>query len=131
MSCGSWSAAPELREHAFERWDDPRHHHEDDREGDQKNRGRVDERALDLTLQFDALLDVDREALKDCVEDAAEFTGMHKVHKEVVEDFRVAAERLTERAALLDEPFDIFEDIVELFVPAGLARENVEALNKR
>ena len=68
---------------------------------------RVDQRAAHLARQLDALLDVDREAVQDRVEDAAHLAGLDEVDEELVEDLRVAAERVAEGRALLDGALDV------------------------
>ena len=49
---------------------------DDDADRDHEDRGRVDHRALDLALQLLGLLEVDREAVQDRVEDAADLAGL-------------------------------------------------------
>ena len=99
-------------------------------EEDDDDDARVDHRAAHLALQLHRLLDVDREAVQDGVEDAADLAGLDEVHVEVVEDLRVPAERVAERRALLDARLDVAQDDREELV-VGLALEDVEALHDR
>ncbi len=119
----------ELREHLAEGRDDPGEHDHDHRDGDEEDGHRIDHRSADLPLQLDVLLDVDREALEDRVQDAAHLAGGDEVHEEVVEDLRVLAEPLGEGAALLDVDLDLLEDRVEALV-LTLGREDVETLHE-
>ena len=95
-----------------------------------EDRDRIDQRAAHLALQLHALLDVDGEAVQDRVEDAAHLAGVDQVHEQLVEDLRVALERIAEGRAVLDRVLDVLEDRVERLVVA-LAREDVEALHQR
>ena len=79
--------------------------HGDDEDGD-----RIDERAAHLALQLDALLDVDAEAVEDRVEDAAHLAGGDQVDEELVEDLRMALERVGEGRAAFDGVLDVLED---------------------
>ena len=94
--------AAEVLEHRLEGRNDPAEQHgahdERDAEGDE----RVDQRAADLTLQLDALLDVDREAIEDGVEDAAHLARANQAAKQLVEHLGVPRQRVRERGALLD-----------------------------
>ena len=83
--------------HVLERRDDLDQHHRDDADRDHEDADRVVHRALDLTLELDVLLDVDREAVQDRVEDAADLAGGDQVDVELVEHLRVlgAAPRRT------------------------------------
>ncbi len=98
------------------------------RDEDEDDDARVDHRAAHLAPQLHRLLDVDREAVEDGVEDAAHLAGLDEVDVEVVEDLRVPAERVAERRALLDAGLDVAEDDREVLV-VGLSLEDIEALH--
>ena len=84
---------------------------------------RVDQRRADLRAQLDGLLDVDREALEDRVEDTARLAGGDHVDVEVVERLRVAAHRVGERRARLDVLPHLEQDLLRSScAPAGCAR---------
>ena len=74
---------------------------------------RVDHRAAHLALQLHGLLDVDREAVEDRVEDAAHLARLDEVRVERVEDLRVPAQRVAERGALLDAGLHVAQDVGE------------------
>ncbi len=98
--------------------------------GDDDDGDRVDHRRLDLLLQLDVLLDVDRQPLEDGVEDAARLTGRDHVGVERVEDLRVPLHRIGERRAALDVGPRLEDDLREVLVLL-LVAEDVEALHQR
>ena len=112
-------------------WNDGMTKIEEDREDageDDQDRGRVEERALDLALQLHVLLDVDRQAVQDRVEDTADLSGLDEVAVERVEDLRVPAERVAEGRALLHVRLHVAQDDLEELV-VRLVPEDVEALH--
>ena len=116
--------------HLLERRDDLDQHHADHADRDDEDADRVVHRALELALQLDGLLDVDRESVQDRVEDAADLAGRDEVDVELVEDLRMLPERVGERRALLDAVLHAEQDLLERLVLA-LVREDVEALHER
>ena len=104
--------------------------HDHDEHRDDQDRDRVDHRALDLALQLHRLLDVEREPVKDRVEDAADLAGRDQVDVEVVERPWGACERVGEGRALLDLRLHVGEHLLEGLV-RRLRREDVEALHER
>ena len=101
-----------------------REHADEDDDDD----ARVDHRAAHLAAQLHRLLDVDREAVEDGVEDAADLAGLDEVHVEVVEHLRVAAQRVAEGRALLDARLHVAQDGREVLV-VRLPLQDVEALH--
>ncbi len=81
--------------------------------------------------ELHALLDVDREAVQDAVEDAAHLAGLDEVDEEVVEDLRVAPERVAEGGALLDGVLDVLERRLRRTLFGSWFAEDVEALHQR
>jgi hypothetical protein len=122
----SWPKLEQLGEHR----DDPDQQHGGDAGGDGDDGRRVDHGALDLRLQLHGLFHVDREALKDGVEDTADLAGGDHVDEQVVEDLVVLAQRLGEGRAGFDVVLQLADDAAE-FLVLGLARQDVEALDDR
>ena len=102
----------------------------DDQAGDGHDRDRVDHRGLDLALQLDVLLDVDREALENRVEDTARLAGRHHVDVEGVERLGVPAHRVGQRRAALDLAPGREDRLREALVRL-LPAEDVETLHQR
>ena len=98
---GRRELAAEVLEHLGEGRDHLDQHQDHDADRDHEHRGRVDHRALDLAGQRVGLLEVDRQAVQDGVEDAADLAGLDQVHVERVEGLRVLAQRVGEGGALL------------------------------
>ena len=128
VSDGELVLGPEVLEHLLEAGDDEDEQDREHAEEDDDDDRRVHHRAAHLALQLHRLLDVDREAIEDRVEDAADLARLDEVHVEVVEDLRVAPQRVAERGALLDARLHVAEDVREDLV-VGLALQDVEALH--
>ena len=120
----------EAGEQLGERRDDLPQDRADDDRGDHDDGDRIDHRRLDLPLQLDGLLDVDRQPLEDRVEDAARLAGGDHVRVERVEGLRVLLHRVGERGAGFDVLAHLQDHRREALVRLLLA-EDVEALHQR
>ena len=98
---GCRKLATEVLEHLLEGWNDLHQHQDHHADGDHQDRGGIDHRALHLSPQGVGLLQVDRQAIQDGVEDAADLAGLNEVHVEGVEGLGVLSQGVREGGALL------------------------------
>ena len=97
---------------------------EDEAREDEHHR-RVDHRALDAALDLRLLLDLERDAVEDRVEDAGRLARLDHRDVEAVEDLRVARHRLREQQAALDVAAQLLQHGAEVLV-VGLLLEDDE-----
>src|SRR5262249_39224385 len=122
--------AAEVLENLLERRNDPSQKNPEHAKKDDEHGARVHHRAAHLALQFGGLFIVDRKAVQDCVEDAADLARLDEVHVKRVENLGVPAQRITERGALLDTRLHVAEHHSKGRV-VRLPLKNLEALNDR
>jgi hypothetical protein len=120
----------EAGEHRRKRRNDLPENHADHDAGNHDDGDRVDHRRLDLPLQLDVLLDVDRQPLQNRVENTARLARRNHVREQRIERVGELPHRIGQRGAALHRGSRLQDDLGEVLV-VFLVAENIEALHER
>ena len=115
----------ELREDLHEDRNEEHQHPDQDEGGEDQHHRRVEHRALHAALDLRGFLDLERDAVEHCVEDAGRLARFDHRDVEAVEDLRVTGHRLREQHAGLDVRAKLLYDVREVLV-VGLLLEDHE-----